>query len=520
MRVTGGQALGEEAAGVVRLAASLAAQRGHTQVTPLHIVSAMLSDPAPAPLGILRAACVRSQSHPMQDNVLDLCLDLALARLAVTRHVHGGDPAPSNAYVAALRRAEARPRSRGEDKVDLKQLVVSVLDDPSVDRVLRAAGFSSSQVRASVESVAASSEQSSRTGRDVVVPSFPNPVPHMIRAGGGKPSLHTVQDGSECPASKAKSGAERPLIFTSIQLDKTTASIPPWLRAYKHETGIRLTYNGTSLEANAARRRPKFTELSATNLKIFCDVLELRVPWHGCIVPGISSTVLRCRSGVARKRAGDRPSGLPSWTTATWLLFLGRDAGSKMVVARELARLVFGSYTEFTVLRVQGDADIPARSGKLALKRQRSPDNGNGGDLGARLFKAVGENPHRVIWIDGVDRLDRDSETHIKNAVAGGGMVRGCNGDVVGLEDAIVVLSASDVLESKYVAPSSSPRVKRHFCGQNREEGDTALMEARSRRRHGWDLNVCAVDEEEEDEDSLAYDEGIMNAVDGVFLFN
>ena len=184
MRVAGGHALGEEAVAVVRQAVSLAARRGHAQVTPLHIAGAMLS--APASAGILRAACVRSQSHPMQDNVLDLCLDLALARLAVTRHVHGGDPAPSNACVAALKRAQAHQhRGRSAAEVELEKLVVSILDDPSVDRVMRAAGFSSSQVRASVD---ASSEQSCRVGWDVAA-SSPNPFHGMIRAGRVQTSL-------------------------------------------------------------------------------------------------------------------------------------------------------------------------------------------------------------------------------------------------------------------------------------------------------------------------------------------
>lgn len=95
-------------------------------------------------------------------------------------------------------------------------------------------------------------------------------------------------------------------------------------------------------------------------------------------------------------------------------------------------------------------------------------------------------------------------------------MVRGCNGDMVGLEDTIIVLSASDVLDSRYVASSSSPWVKRRFSGQNREEGGAMEMEVRSRHRQSLDLNVCVVDEE----DSLADDDGILNVVDGVFLFN
>ena len=94
-----------------------------------------------------------------------------------------------------MKRAQAQCRRSavGGDKVELKQLVVSILDDPSVDRVMRAAGFSSSQVRASVESAVTSSKRSrsSRAGCDVLA-TCPTPVPDMIRAG--QPSLQTVRD--------------------------------------------------------------------------------------------------------------------------------------------------------------------------------------------------------------------------------------------------------------------------------------------------------------------------------------
>ncbi|XP_037418246.1 protein SMAX1-LIKE 3-like [Triticum dicoccoides] len=518
MRISGGQALGEEAVSVVRQAVSLAEQRGHRQVTPLHMVSAMLSA-SPAPACILRAACLSSQSHPLQHKTLDLCLDLALNQLAVAVSRRGGDhvePARSNAFTAGLKRAQAHGRRGpvGGDKVELEQLVLSILDDPSVDRVMRAAGFSSSQVRASVVSL----EQSA---------SFPDPFPEKIGAGG-QPSLQTapelhlpvvvddVPHGSECQASNVKSGARWPAFFGCTEVIPTTVSLPPWLRYYKDTTCIRSTYCNTNLQANGASRRPKFTELTADNLKILCDALELRVPWHGNIVPGIASTVLRCRSGVTRRRVGDKPFNSLSSSTTTWLLFHGRDGVVKTAVARELARLVFGSYTDFTAL--QGYPDIAAQTGKLALKRHRSPENngdGNGGDVGARLFKAIAENPHRVILIDGVDQLGRDLETRIKNAVAGGTLMGGCNGDVVDLEDAIIVLS-SNVLDSRSMVSASSPRVKRRFTRQNCEDGDAAEMEMRSRRHLSWDLNVCAVDEDEE-EGSF---DGIMNVVDGVFLFN
>ena len=191
------------------------------------------------------------------------------------------------------------------------------------------------------------------------------------------------------------------------------------------------------------------------------------------------------------------------------MLFRGRDSSGKTAVARELAKLVFGSYTDFTLISACGP---PTPSGKLVTKRQRSPqdDDDNAGYVGSMFFDAILENPHQVILIDSVDRLDDDSEMRIKDAVAEGA-VRRCNGDLVGLSDAIVVL-CSDALVSRSVV--SSPRVKRRL-----RDGDATAKEVRSRRRLRMDLN--AFPDDGEDKDAVpADDAGILNFVEGAFFFN
>ncbi|CAA0837800.1 Double Clp-N motif-containing P-loop nucleoside triphosphate hydrolases superfamily protein [Striga hermonthica] len=69
-------------------------------------------------------------------------------------------PSASNALVAALKRAGAHQRRESVEqqqqqqssiRIGLGQLVVSILDDPSVSRVMREAGFSSAQVKSNVE---------------------------------------------------------------------------------------------------------------------------------------------------------------------------------------------------------------------------------------------------------------------------------------------------------------------------------------------------------------------------------
>jgi ATP-dependent Clp protease ATP-binding subunit ClpA len=187
------QELAGDAAAVMRQAVSLARRRGHAQVTPLHAATAMLADAG----GLLRAACLRSRasSHPLQCKALELCFNVALNRLATAGppahamfqqfHAHHAGhraPALSNALAAAFKRAQANQR-RGNSsasaevaaRVELEQLVISILDDPGVSRVMREAGFSSAEVKANVEKAASSPEQqSSNTASSATSAASPN----------------------------------------------------------------------------------------------------------------------------------------------------------------------------------------------------------------------------------------------------------------------------------------------------------------------------------------------------------
>ncbi|KAK1299738.1 hypothetical protein QJS10_CPB13g01488 [Acorus calamus] len=73
------QALTAEAATVVKQAVTLARRRGHAQVTPLHVANTMLSSST----GLLRSACLRSNSHPLQCKALELCFNLVQEEVEV-----------------------------------------------------------------------------------------------------------------------------------------------------------------------------------------------------------------------------------------------------------------------------------------------------------------------------------------------------------------------------------------------------------------------------------------------------
>lgn len=161
------QGLTPEAASIVKQAVTLAKRRGHAQVTPLHVANTMLS----ITNGLLRTACLQSHSHPLQCKALELCFNVALNRLPAStssspmlqgsHHHHSHScPSISNALVAAFKRAQAHQRRGSIEnqqqpllavKIELEQLIISILDDPSVSRVMREAGFTSTQVKSNVE---------------------------------------------------------------------------------------------------------------------------------------------------------------------------------------------------------------------------------------------------------------------------------------------------------------------------------------------------------------------------------
>ncbi|GLU10575.1 hypothetical protein SLE2022_273680 [Rubroshorea leprosula] len=183
------QTLTTEAASVLKHSLSLARRRGHAQVTPLHVAATLLA----SRVSLLRRACLKSQphhnSHPLQCRALELCFNVALNRLpTITGPPLHGQPSLSNALIAALKRAQAHQR-RGcieqqqqqpllTIKVELEQLIISILDDPSVSRVMREAGFSSTAVKSNIEDSSASSvfQCYSTTGGVFSSPCSPSPT--------------------------------------------------------------------------------------------------------------------------------------------------------------------------------------------------------------------------------------------------------------------------------------------------------------------------------------------------------
>ncbi|KAJ4841224.1 hypothetical protein Tsubulata_035928 [Turnera subulata] len=179
------QCLTPEAAHALDEAVGVARRRGHGQTTSLHAVSALLSLPS----STLRDACARARnsaySPRLQFKALDLCLGVSLDRVPTSQLGEEESPPVSNSLMAAIKRSQANQRRQPEHihlylqqqhhhhhhlspssssstssstssssiscvKVELQNLILSILDDPVVSRVFGEAGFRSSEIKMAI----------------------------------------------------------------------------------------------------------------------------------------------------------------------------------------------------------------------------------------------------------------------------------------------------------------------------------------------------------------------------------
>ncbi|XP_057442263.1 protein SMAX1-LIKE 6-like [Lotus japonicus] len=158
------QTLTDEAARALDDAVAVARRRCHTQTTSLHAMSALLATPS----STLRDACARASggnfSSPphLQLRVLELSVGVSLDRIPSSRSSPAVDEPPvSNSLMAAIKRSQGNQRRSPKSfhflnqaqgtpsfpKVELKHFVLSILDDPIVNRVFTEAGFRSCDVK-------------------------------------------------------------------------------------------------------------------------------------------------------------------------------------------------------------------------------------------------------------------------------------------------------------------------------------------------------------------------------------
>ena len=245
-------------------------------------------------------------------------------------------------------------------------------------------------------------------------------------------------------------------------------------------------------------RHNGFKELSAENLNALCLALEKKATWQKDIVPDIAATVLRCRSGMARRKKSESSSMIRE---DTWMLFQGDDNEGKERIARGLGSLIFGHSSCFVSFgSIWRDEERSKRSRSDAYA-----------SLTEKLGDAISGNIHAVVLIDDVEQMDNCTKMNLRSAIERG-KVTSSDGEEVKLGDAIIILSCES-FDSK--SRACSPAVKQKL--EDDDEGELEGQKAKFRFK-SLDLNLAPCDQEElqirtSDEIDL------LAMVDGRFFF-
>ncbi|KAK7268075.1 hypothetical protein RIF29_20761 [Crotalaria pallida] len=252
----------------------------------------------------------------------------------------------------------------------------------------------------------------------------------------------------------------------------------------------------------------KFKELNSENLKTLCNALEKKVPWQKDIIPQIVNTLLQCRSGMLRRKGKVRCNEVKE---ETWLFFQGVDVEGKEKIARELAKLVFGSHNNFTSIALSSFASTGTDSSE-DCRNKRSRDEPSCSYI-ERFADAVSNNPHRVFLIEDIELADYCSQLGFKRAIERG-RVTDSIGEEVELCDAIIILSCEGFSSR---SRACSPSVKQKPCeGSPEEKDDNDTMEETS-TCVSLDLNI-SIDDDCDEERSVD-DIGLLETVDRKIIF-
>lgn len=249
----------------------------------------------------------------------------------------------------------------------------------------------------------------------------------------------------------------------------------------------------------------KFKELNAENLKTLCNALEKKVPWQKDVIPEIASTILQCRSGIVRRKGKVRYSEPKE---ETWLFFQGVDMEAKEKIAKELARIVFGSNNNFISIALSSFSTTRADSTE-DCRNKRSRDEQSCSYID-RFAEAVSSNPHRVFLVEDVEQADYFSQMGFKRAIERGRITNG-NGEDVGLSDSIIILSCESFSSR---SRACSPPIKQKT--DEEEKGSGATMVETSPCM-SLDLNICIDDDSVEDHS--IDDIGLLESVDRRIIF-
>ncbi|KAK6131609.1 hypothetical protein DH2020_034623 [Rehmannia glutinosa] len=487
------QALTPEAAAIVTQAVALAKRRGHAQVTPLHVANTMLA----APTGLLRAACQQSHSHPLQCKALELCFNVALNRLPA------GSPIKRRSLVIVgecVSKIETTVKElmdridRGNVPEDLKEvkfisipplysfcnlqrhlveqkmgeLVCLVKSLVSKGVVLYLGDLNwISEYRVSLEK-----ERSYYCSVEHMIME----IGRLVNCGIGENingkfwvmGIANFQTYMRCRNGFNSledvwrlSPVTIPADSLGLSLISDQSNEHSEARHGREENGsCRLLISNGEVELNCCADCSSKFEAEAKKLENGCDTNEPissnLPPWlkdestRLCnnndqreIIPEIAGTILQCRSGMLRRK-NKITLGNTDIKEETWLLFLGPDVKAKEKISRHLAKVVFGSYSNFVSIGISGFISLTRSdnsSGDYYYRNKRGRDEENCSSYIDRFAQAMSVNPHRVFFLDDLELADYFSRMGIKRAIERGRTRNNENGEEVSFCDAIIVLS-------------------------------------------------------------------------------
>ncbi|XVE96316.1 hypothetical protein REPUB_Repub02eG0210900 [Reevesia pubescens] len=329
------------------------------------------------------------------------------------------------------------------------------------------------------------------------------------------PHLHQQPHHHDWPVVEPRLSCRDHHFWVSETVLDNTVEPPTSLRLYipEHSPKQLLSSNPNSTPNSASSSDVmemeyvhKFKELNAENLTTLCTTLEKKVPWQKDIIPEIVSTILKCRSGMLRRKGKLRDGESKE---ETWLFFQGVDVQAKEKIAKELARLVFGSQTNFVSIALSSFSSTRADSTE-DRRNKRSRDEQSCSYI-ERFAEAVSSNPHRVFFIEDVEQADYCSQIGFKRAIERG-RVTNANGDEAILSDAIIILSCESFSSR---SRACSPPTKQKSDGS--EEEKVAALEETTSPCMSLDLNI-SIDDESLEEQSID-DIGLLESVDRRIVF-
>lgn len=127
---------------------------------------------------------------------------------------------------------------------------------------------------------------------------------------------------------------------------------------------------------------------------------------------------------------------------ASWLGFTGPDRRGKEAMAREVARVVFGSDDDFVAVGISSFSPEEKSDDEVASRRKRGR-NEEGGSVYDRFVEAVRDNPSRLIFVEDVEEIDRGCVKKFERVMRDG-EVGGDEGEALPLKDAIVVFCCEE----------------------------------------------------------------------------